>query len=122
MVEKIVPKVWGRELWIVNRDYCGKILELNRGYRCSLHHHKNKDETFYILDGLVFMEINNQKRVMHPGDTQLIKPNDTHRFTGLKNSRILEISTHHEESDSYRDEESGKIDIAKLEKELNLKV
>jgi len=55
---KTVDKDWGRELWIVNNDkYCGKILELNKGYRCSIHYHKIKDETFYILEGRVLMEI-----------------------------------------------------------------
>ena len=46
----IVDKVWGREEWIVNNEkYCGKKLILKKGYSCSMHHHKIKDETFYIL-------------------------------------------------------------------------
>lgn len=35
----------------------GKILTLKKGFRCSLHTHKIKDETFYILDGEVLMEV-----------------------------------------------------------------
>jgi hypothetical protein len=32
---RIVPKAWGREVWIVNSDlYCGKILEIGKGKRC----------------------------------------------------------------------------------------
>ena len=50
-------KVWGAETWLCNTDhYCGKILHLNKGYRCSIHSHKIKDETFYILYGKVLME------------------------------------------------------------------
>src|SRR5262249_27199605 len=48
----IVPKSWGRELWIVNNElYCGKILEIHQGSRCSLHFHKLKTETFYLHSG-----------------------------------------------------------------------
>lgn len=112
---KIVPKVWGRELWIVNTDkYCGKILEINKGYRCSLHYHKNKDETFYILEGKVLMEVDETKEIMGKGRVQHIAPGVKHRFTGLEDSRIIEFSTYHEEEDSYRETKSEKIDLNKL--------
>jgi quercetin dioxygenase-like cupin family protein len=52
--------------------------------------------------------------IMHPGDAFLIEPNTKHRFTGLEDSEIIEFSTHHEDSDSYRDEVSGKVDLATL--------
>ena len=107
-------KVWGSEEWIINRSYCGKILNLKKGFRCSIHHHKIKDETFYILDGKVLMEIDGTRRIMKPGDVQIIMPNQKHRFTGLEDSKIIEFSTHHREDDSYRDVESGKVDLDKL--------
>ena len=112
---KEVKKEWGKEVWIVNRDYCGKKLVLNKGFRCSMHHHKNKDETFYVLKGKVLMEIGDEKHIMLPGHSILIKPNTRHRFTGLEDSEIMEFSTHHEDSDSYREELSGKVDLDKLE-------
>ena len=116
---KIVPKLWGEEIWIANNsDYCGKVLVLNKGYRCSLHHHKIKHETFYINKGEVLMEFNGQEYIMLPGDVQEIKPGDKHRFTGLKDSEIIEFSTHHEDSDSYREELSGKVDLEKILDEL----
>ena len=112
---KEVKKEWGKETWLVNRDYCGKRLILNKSYRCSMHFHKNKDETFYVLKGKVLMEIGNKKCIMLPGNSILIEPNTKHRFTGLENSEIIEFSTHHEDSDSYREELSGKVDLNKLE-------
>ena len=112
---KEVKKEWGKEIWIVNRDYCGKKLILNKGFRCSMHYHKNKDETFYILRGKVLMETGNKKQIIIPGHSILITPNTKHRFTGLEPSEIIEFSTHHEDSDSYRDELSGKVDLDKLE-------
>ena len=112
---KEVPKIWGKEIWIVNREYCGKKLILNKGFRCSMHYHKNKDETFYINEGKVLMEVDNKKQIMLSGDSILITPGMKHRFTGLENSEIIEFSTHHEDEDSYRDEESGKVDLSKLD-------
>lgn len=112
---KEVKKEWGKEEVIVNRDYCGKKLILNKGFRCSMHYHKNKEETFYILKGKVLLEIGMQKNIMLPGDSILIKPCQKHRFTGLEDSEIMEFSTHHEDSDSYRDELSGKVDLDNLE-------
>ena len=80
-----------------------------------MHYHKIKDETFYVNKGKVLMEINNEKKIMLPGDSLRILPNTKHRFTGLEDSEIIEFSTHHEDSDSYREELSGKVDLDKLE-------
>lgn len=100
---KEVLKVWGKEVWVANTDnYCGKKLILKKGKRCSLHFHKDKDETFYIERGRVLMEFNKEIRVMGENDVVRINPGMLHRFSGLENSVILEISTHHEDLDSYR--------------------
>ena len=111
---KEVDKVWGREVWMANTDlYCGKKLILKKGKRCSLHFHKNKDETFYIQEGKVLMEVADEKRIMIPGEAILIKPNTKHRFSGLTDAVIIEISTHHEDSDSYRIEGQLSGDVPK---------
>ena len=48
----IHPKGWGYEKWIVNKDeYCGKLLHIIKGKKCSWHYHKSKDETFYLQEG-----------------------------------------------------------------------
>lgn len=100
---KIIPKVWGKEIWMANTElYCGKKLILKKGKRCSLHYHKNKDETFYIDTGKVLMEVDGKKGIMISGEAILIESNTNHRFSGLENSVIIEISMHHEDSDSYR--------------------
>lgn len=106
---KRVKKVWGEELWIVNSKYCGKLLFLKKGFRCSLHYHKKKDETFYIISGEVWIEVGKTEWLMKPGDVQHIPPNTLHRFTGITDAEIIEFSTHHLDSDSYRKELSGKV-------------
>jgi len=51
-----VPKGWGYERWIVNNElYCGKELFIAKDKRLSLHYHKLKDETFWVLSGEVYM-------------------------------------------------------------------
>lgn len=115
----VVPKAWGREEWIVNNEkYCGKKLVFLQGHRCSLHYHKIKEESFYILYGRIYLELveHSQRvtRVMVPGEIAHIKPYAQHRITALIDAEVMEFSTFHMEDDSYRIEESGKIDVASL--------
>lgn len=112
----VVEKVWGREEWIVNNSkYCGKKMIFNKGYRCSMHYHKIKEETFYILSGKVLLEtkLNDEKesKVLVPGDIANIEPYRLHRITGLEDSEVIEFSTHHMDDDSYRVELSGKVNL-----------
>jgi quercetin dioxygenase-like cupin family protein len=111
---KVVPKEWDEERWNVNRDYCGKRLILKKGFRCSLRYHTIKDETFYVNKGRVLMECDGERIALVPGDALLIEPNMKHRLTGLEDSEIFEFSTHHADSDSYRDELSGRVDLSSL--------
>lgn len=106
---RTVKKIWGEEKIIINTEYCGKILSLKKGFRCSLHYHKLKDETFYIIGGWVKMEVGRKNWIMKPGDVQRIKPGRLHRFSGLTDAEIIEFSTNHLNSDSYREEVSGEI-------------
>lgn len=111
-----VDKLWGYELWLVNNEkYCAKILKINPGYQCSLHYHKVKDETFYVLTGTVHLEEEYPDRyprvwrVLIAGDSHRIYPGTPHRFytTSQTGATVLEISTHHDEGDVVRLEESG---------------
>ncbi|MEM4245329.1 MAG: cupin domain-containing protein [Candidatus Nanoarchaeia archaeon] len=113
---KIVPKDWGQELWIINNEhYCGKILEINKGWCASLHYHGKKDETFLLYDGLLLMEHPKNEWVMYPGNVQRIRPGETHRFTALEHSVVIEFSTHHDDSDTTRFEVGKKVDLNKLD-------
>jgi quercetin dioxygenase-like cupin family protein len=114
-----VEKVWGHEEWIVNNSkYCGKKLVLKKGYRCSIHKHDIKDETFYILYGKVLLETEiegkKETRLMTAGDVFHVIPGMWHRFTGIEPSGIMEFSTFHMDEDSIRKEPSGKIDLREL--------
>ena len=108
---KAVHKTWGQELWYVNTElYCSKLLEVKEGHCCSLHYHINKDEVFYVLEGNITLELENDIICLAKGQSRRIFPGQVHRFTSnTKLSKILETSTHHEDSDSHRLEVGGKI-------------
>lgn len=109
---KIVPKVWGSELWIVNNSlYCGKILKLNKGWQGSRHYHKIKTETFYVLKGMVRLELGGEApMILYPGGNVTIQPGTPHRFAGIEDSEIVEFSTTHDDRDTYRETESGPLE------------
>lgn len=102
---EMYEKIWGYEDWIINdKDYCGKRLVLNKGYQCSIHYHQIKKETFYVAKGLVLLQVGAERVLLEPGKSLEIKPGEQHRFIGITNAEIMEFSTHHDERDSYRDE------------------
>lgn len=106
----IVPKLWGYEKWIENNDkYCSKLLFLKKGYQCSLHYHKIKDEMFIVTKGNVRLEVGDKIIHMRTGNFYRIPPNTPHRFRGIEESFLIEVSTTHMEEDSYRIEESRKV-------------
>jgi len=49
---KFVGKDWGYEIWVENNEkYCCKHLRVMPNKWCSFHYHKNKKETFYVIEG-----------------------------------------------------------------------
>lgn len=119
---KTVDKAWGSEQWIANnKKYCGKILNLKQGFKCSRHLHKEKDETFYLLEGKVALELGNKTILLRPGDSAHVQQNTLHSFAGLEGSRIIEFSTTHSDSDSYRKTKSGTIPLNPIFAEMRQK-
>ena len=53
-----VDKPWGHEIrWAVNNKYLGKILRIEPGQKLSRQYHEQKDETIYVLEGKLVLEI-----------------------------------------------------------------
>ncbi len=106
----IVPKGWGREVWIANNDlYCGKILEIKKGRRCSLHFHQIKNETFYLRSGRLLVRVKESPHTtvieefeMGPGDCLDVPTGLVHQMLALEDAELYEFSTQHFESDSHR--------------------
>ena len=109
-----VDKAWGFEQILVNTPlYCAKFLHVQPGKKCSLHYHKFKDETFYVLDGECGLQTSavdpSPLPILKKGDSRHIPPGLPHRFSSLRGCILLEVSTHHDDSDVIRLEPSGDI-------------
>jgi len=107
---KHVDKGWGHEKWIVNKEqYCGKLLFLKEGKRCSWHYHKIKDEVFYLQSGKIIVkhswdeDINScEETVLTPGMNFYIPTGLKHQMIALEDSEVFEFSTQHFDEDSHR--------------------
>jgi quercetin dioxygenase-like cupin family protein len=94
-----VDKPWGYELrWAVTDRYAGKVLHINKGEALSLQYHDHKDESQYIVRGVVEIELGGPdgplaKRRMAAGDTLHIAPGTLHRLTAVEDTDIFEVST-----------------------------
>jgi len=111
--QKFVSKTWGSELWFANNEkYCGKLLIVNYNEWSSegrFHYHEIKDETFFIIQGVLLLEIANEEGEYHritlfENDSYRVMPGVKHRFSAGSEiqCKFIEASTHHEDSDSYR--------------------
>jgi|TARA_Y100000296_G_scaffold86369_1_gene125896 mannose-6-phosphate isomerase-like protein (cupin superfamily) len=109
---KIVNKEWGHEIWLVNNrheNYCGKILFIKEGHSTSMHFHAKKHESFYILEGELNIElIDTETTKKHEislsiGEVFSLDRLMPHRLKAVVSDvKFIEISTYHEDSDSYR--------------------
>jgi mannose-6-phosphate isomerase-like protein (cupin superfamily) len=104
-----IPKGWGKEIIIENNElYCGKILVFNKGCKFSMHYHMKKDETWWVEEGefkYTFIDTENAYPttiVLEPGWVVRQYPGQPHQLEAITDGRIFEVSTHHEDSDSYR--------------------
>ncbi len=107
---KFVPKGWGYEKWIVNTElYCGKLLHIIKGKRCSWHYHVLKDETFYLQEGKlkVWYSEDDDRDIAHTtilerGDKFHVYRGLRHQMLALEDTDLFEFSTQHFDSDSTR--------------------
>lgn len=95
---KRVEKPWGYELiWAHTDRYVGKILHIEKGESLSYQYHNVKDETIYLLHGLLELEVGTEdarsKRTLAPGESFHITPGTRHRMLALEECDVLEAST-----------------------------
>jgi mannose-6-phosphate isomerase-like protein (cupin superfamily) len=94
-----VEKPWGYELIFAHTDrYVGKILHVDEGHALSLQYHNRKDETLFMKEGEVQLEVEEDgvmvKRVLRAGESYRIRPLQRHRMVaGPGGCDIIEVST-----------------------------
>ena len=93
-----VDKPWGNEqIWAKTDKYVGKILTINPNERLSLQYHEKKEETIYVLEGMLQVwstDDDDEYMLYSTGSTFHVKPNQVHRFgAGDEVVRLIEVST-----------------------------
>ena len=94
-------KPWGYEvLWAQTDDYVAKLMQINAGHRMSLQYHQKKEETLYVMTGLLKVwesENEDEYSVLKPGDVYHVRPGCIHRFGAgnVQNVMLVEVSTNH---------------------------
>lgn len=94
-----VDKPWGYEVrWAVTPRYLGKILHINAGEALSLQYHERKDETLYVVSGVLDFELDDDAgelrlHRMAAGDTIHVTPGRRHRMTAVEECELYEVST-----------------------------
>jgi mannose-6-phosphate isomerase-like protein (cupin superfamily) len=112
MVTRIKGKVekgWGFEdIWVSNDHYCSKFMEFKTGSKFSMHFHKEKIETWYVMTGEFLVHWINTKDATK--DSVALKAGDVwhndalfpHQVECIQAGVILEVSTPDSVEDNYR--------------------
>jgi mannose-6-phosphate isomerase len=95
-----VDKPWGYELiWALTDLYCGKLLVVYAGQALSMQFHREKDESWYLLEGRAEIEMagagekSPAREVVTAGAAFRITPGTVHRVRAVEDTTILEVST-----------------------------
>ena len=104
-----VEKGWGSELiWATNDSYCGKMMRFKDGACFSMHFHREKIETWYVLEGMfrvVWLDTKDateHSKELCSGDTWHNDPLVPHQLFCLSAGTIIEVSTPDSVEDNYR--------------------
>ena len=96
---EVILKPWGWEkLWAHTDKYVGKILHINPGHRLSKQYHNVKDETIFVMSGVLKLYTTEHEieHTMSEGMSCRIQPNTIHRFEAPEGGEpvvLLEAST-----------------------------
>ena len=103
------PKGWGHELWLANNEeFCGKVLQIRKGCKFSMHFHRDKREVFWLLQGRAELHFINPEDAseyslpLSSGQCVEIPRLLPHQIRAIEDCQIIEFSTTHREEDSYR--------------------
>jgi len=86
---------------VVNREYCKKLIVLLPGQKHPEQYHKVKEETFHILYGSAWINLNGNVRTHQTGEVVVVERGMKHSFGTEKGVVIEEISSTHQMEDSF---------------------
>ena len=72
-----------------------KQITINPEHRLSLQYHEQKEETVYVLEGVLWVTDGNREFELSPGEYYHVPPKQVHRFGcgGTSPCVVLECST-----------------------------
>jgi sialic acid synthase SpsE/mannose-6-phosphate isomerase-like protein (cupin superfamily) len=85
----------------INRTYAKKLVVQLPRQKHPYHFHKQKEETFQLLDGDLEITKDGAKTRLQPGGIFLVEPNQWHKFATLDGCIFEEVSTTHFNNDSF---------------------
>ena len=108
-LEGYVEKGWGHEkIWVTNDHYCSKFMKFNEGACFSMHFHREKIETWYVIEGMFRVvwidtrDASEHSKNLYGGDVWHNDPLVPHQVFCLTEGTILEVSTPDSVEDNYR--------------------
>lgn len=94
-----IEKPWGsEEVLEKNEIYVVKRLFMKQGHRCSLQYHEQKQETVYVLSGVLRIREGMKpdalsEKLYRAGDSLTLHPGTIHRMEAVEDAWYLEAST-----------------------------
>ena len=116
-----IEKPWGYELiWAETDEYVGKILHVTAGEALSLQYHEVKDETFFLLEGQLLLQVGSSiedlsEYRMLEGQSFHMRSQTIHRMIAETDSDILEVSTPHLDDIVRLEDRYGRITLIPAE-------
>ena len=108
-----IEKPWGYEIiWAQTKDYVGKFLHINAGHRLSKQYHIEKEETVYVLSGLLYdVDEFDTVQQFKPGESFHVTPGQIHRFQAWGvDVDFIEVSTNYLEDVVRLEDDYKRVD------------
>ena len=106
-------KIWGTDEKIFENDSVEvHVLNIKKGFGCSIHHHRLKRNYFYVLGGELKIKHEIGETILNKGESIEIKPPNTHQFIAITDVLAIEVVSVKMEDcidDISRDTQGGKI-------------
>lgn len=99
MSNQVTEQPWGREVRLVeNERYTWRRLLIRSGARVSLHYHRRRIETLYVVSGRSLYQVGRlggrmTNKILVTGDVVHHRTYDVHRHEALEDLELMEVST-----------------------------
>ena len=109
-------KCWGKVWHIFSfADAAVSHLQVNAGFRCSMHSHKERVNMFAVISGKLLIEEwggagKYQATELGPGETYTVPVDVVHRFEVLESGEVIEVYWPAHEDDIVRLNDIERID------------